>query len=331
MKKIGKIIVLTCCLMIVSLSLAFSMGEAEQDRAYTATGTGFFINTDGVLITNAHVIEGAEEIYVIINNDYYPAKIIRQNERTDLALLKIDYKNPYHFKIIDFNTTNLGDKLSVLGYPLTGILTQDIRFTEGSLSARSGIESNSYYFQHSAPTHPGNSGGPIMNSRFEIIGVATASISDSYVKNKTGSNPQNIHFGVKSNYINSILSSPFVGEGIIAGNGNIRSISDAEKATVQIINYWTEVNTSLIITNNTGYVINELYVAPTSSDSWGSNRLGTFIISLLQNNSSKVISSLRSNNRYDIQLVDRDGDTYTKWNVLLKPNQNIVFTVDDID
>ena len=325
----NKIFGLMAVFFLISCVLVFAGGE--QDISYTSFGTGFFINAEGVIITNAHVIEGADEIYVIINGEYLPAQVIRQNDEIDLAVLKINYRNPYHFRIGDFNTTNLGDKLSVLGYPLTDILSQDIRFTEGSLSSRSGLESNPYYFQHSAPTHPGNSGGPIINSRFEIIGVATAGINDSFVKNRTGSNPQNINFGVKSEYINSLLSSPIRNQNIIAGNGNIRSISNAEQATVQIIIYGEELNTSLTIANNTGYTINEVYVSLTSSDSWGSNRLGTFITTLLRNNHSATISSLRSNNRYDILLVDTDGDTYTKWNVLLKPNQNIVFTLDDID
>jgi S1-C subfamily serine protease len=340
-----KMLNITGLFLLICLSSAFGMGEAEQDKYMSSSGTGFFINADGDIITNAHVIEGADnEIYVIINGDeYYPARVIRQNDSTDLAVLRIDYSNPYHFKITDFNTTNLGDRLSVLGYPLSGILTQDIRFTDGSLSSRSGLESRPHYFQHSVPIQPGNSGGPIINNRFEVIGVATASL-----ERIGGSIPQNINFGVKSEFISpllrgSLFTQPNIinadgtrrrsdGDPIMPGNGNIRSIADAEKATVQVINFYEEVNTSITITNNTGYTIREVFVSPTSSNSWGANRLETFpgISKPLDNNNSVNISSLRSNNRYDIRLVDRDGDTYTK-NVLIKPNQSIVFVIGDID
>jgi len=325
MKKTAKIFGLTFLFMATCFSLAFGGGKTEGDHQYNATGTGFFINTDGIIITNAHVIEAADEINVRVNGgNHYPAQLIKQDDINDLAILQIDYRNPYHFRIRDFSTANLGDKLSILGFPLPDILSQDIRLTEGSLSSKSAFDDTPYYFQHSAPTHPGNSGGPILNSSFQVIGVASASINDDYVKNQTGANPQNIHFGVKSDYITSLLGSQ-----IRPGAGNVRSISDAEKATVQIICSWTEMDTSITITNNTGYEIKGVYVSLSTSDSWGSNRLGGFFSSNLKNSNSTIVSSLRSKNRYDIRLEDTDGDNYIKWEVLIQPNQNIVFTFDD--
>jgi len=326
MTKTTKIFGLTLVYMMAALSLVFGGGGKESDQSYVSSGTGFFINTNGVVITNAHVIESADEINVLINNNQYPAQLVSQDDINDLAILKIDYRNPNHFRIRDFSTVSLGDKLSILGFPLTGILSQDIRLTEGSVSSKSSFDDTPNLFQHSAPTHPGNSGGPIINSRFEVIGVATSSINDDLVKRETGTNPQNIHFGVKSDFINSLLGS----NSIRSGSGNVRSVADAEKATVHIVCSWTEVNTSITIANNTGYDITRVYVSLSSSDSWGSNRLGGIFAPKLQNNHSTVISSLRSKNRYDIRLWDTDGDPYTKMYVLIQPNQNIEFTSDDL-
>jgi len=300
--------------------------EAAFSQAPNSYGTGFFITNNGVIVTCAHVIDGANRITVRINNTEYPAEIIRVNNETDLAILKINYNNPYHFRIANFNSLNLGDRLSVLGFPLPDYLTSDIRFTEGSLSARSGLQSMDTYFQHSAPTQPGNSGGPILNSRFEVVGVAAAIINDSIIISKTGSVPQNVNFGIKSNFITSLLSN------IRPGNGNIRSISDAEKATVQILCYQAR-STSVSrvrVTNNTGYHGYHLYIRAAGTNQWGTDLLGR---NVLRNGQSFSVSSLphSSNDLYDIRIVDSDRDTYTKLNVVIRSNTNIVFSFSDFD
>jgi len=300
-----------------------------------SSGTGFFINNNGVIVTCAHVIEGYNRITVKINNTEYDAEILRVNNETDLAVLKINYNNPNHFKIGNFDALNLGDRLAVLGFPLPDYLTSDIRFTEGSLSARSGLKSAATYFQHSAPTQPGNSGGPILNSRYEVIGVAAAIINDSIVQNETGSIPQNINFGIKSNFINPLLIN------VRPGSGNIRSISDAERATVQILCYQTRpsfaaktenIGPPVTIVNNTGYLILYVYISPTSSNRWGSDRLASNqVLPNRQSVTLRLPYMLNDTDRYDIMLEDEDGDSYTKFDVKVKANQQIVFTFNDID
>ena len=304
----------------------FVLSGLAFGQSADSSGTGFFINDNGIVITCAHVIENADRVTVRINNSEYPAEILAVNDDTDLAVLKINYRNPYHFRIVDFSTVNLGERLSVLGYPLPNILSTDIRYTQGNMSARSGLKSEDTFFQHSAPTHPGNSGGPIFNQRFEVVGVAAAIINDTIVRLETGINPQNINFGVKSGYINSLLNE------IRPGVGNIRSINDAENATVQVLCYYTSAQNRISVTvvNRTGYTGWYLYVSPASNESWGSDRLGTDI---LASGSSVTIRNVPaiSNNRYDIRLVDSDGDSYTKWNVSISDNSSIVFTFDDYD
>ena len=311
---------------IVLLFICFAVffGSAFSQEA-DSSGTGFFITGNGVIVTCAHVIENANKIIVKADNREYTAEVLSRDDTTDLAILKINISNPYHFKIADFGIVNLGDRLSVLGFPLPSILGTDIRFTEGSLSARNGLKSDVTYFQHSAPTQPGNSGGPVLNAKFEVIGVAAAIINDSYVRNETGSNPQNINFGVKSGYIDPLLNN------IRPGNGNVRSIDDAEKATVQILCYYLRTaGSSVRIVNNTGYTGYYLYIRPTGTSSWGADLLGWDV---LMDTRSFTVSSLpvSSNERYDIRLVDLDDDTYTKLNMLIRPNQSVEFTFDDFD
>ena len=291
-----------------------------------SSGTGFFITDNGIIITCAHVIENSSRITVRINNQEFEAEILGENSEIDLAVLKINYRNPYHFRIGDFNAVSLGDRLSVLGYPLPGILSSDIRFTEGSLSARSGLKSDIYFFQHSAPTQPGNSGGPILNSRFEVIGVAAAIINDTIVKRDTGTNPQNINFGIKSGYISPLLGNTR------PGNGNVNSINDAEKATVQILCYFSrqQNRTAITVVNSTGYTGWYLYISPNSDENWGPDRLGSDVLLSGRSVTLQDIPA-SANNRYDLRLVDSDDDSYTRWNVQILPNQTVEFTFSDID
>jgi len=310
-------------LSLICFTLFF--GTAFGQTA-SSSGTGFFITNNGVIVTCAHVIEGVNRITVKINNTEYPAEIIRVNDETDLAILKINFNNPYHFKIVNFDTLNLGDRLSVLGFPLPDYLTSDIRFTEGSLSAKSGLKSATTYFQHSAPTQPGNSGGPILNSRYEVIGVAAAIINDAIIQSETGTIPQNINFGIKSNFITPLLNN------IRPGSGNIRTVADAERATVQILCYQTRTTSiaGIKVINNTGYQGYNLFIRAAGTNQWGIDLLGN---EYLRNGHSFSISSLPSSrsNRYDIRLIDTDRDSYTKLNIAINPNTNIIFTFDDFD
>lgn len=304
------------------LSFLFLLGFVHAQTA-DGSGTGFFINNDGVIVTCAHVIEDASRVTVLVNDKEYPAEILAANSETDVAILKIDYRNPRHFKIANFNTVNLADRLSVLGFPLSNILGSDIRFTEGSVSARNGIKSDPISFQHSAPTQPGNSGGPILNSRLEVIGIAAAVINDDLVKRDAGSIPQNINFGVKSDYIQPLLNN------IRAGNGNIRNVTDAVNATVMILSYSDSQDKTIEITveNRTGYLGMYLYVSPVSSTRWGPDRLEDDV--LPNGRSITIRVPLSENNRYDLRLLDSDEDSYEKRDILIMPNQTVIFTFDD--
>ncbi|MCL2042877.1 MAG: serine protease [Treponema sp.] len=303
----------------------FILCAAVFSQDADSSGTGFFINANGVIVTCAHVIEDMDRVVVLINNQEYSAEILRMDLEKDIAILSISYRNPFHFRLANFNTANLGDRLSVLGYPLSFILGSDIRYTEGSVSARNGINSDPVFFQHSAPTQPGNSGGPIINGRFEVIGINAAVINDDMIKRNAGTIPQNINFGIKSEYIPPILGN------IRAGNGNVRNINDAANATVLILGYASQINQTIITAvNRTGYTGFYLYISPTSSDAWGPDRLGESILSNRQSITLQNIPA-SSNNRYDVRLIDSDGDSYTKWNVLIMPNERVEFTFDDLD
>ncbi|MET4807450.1 DegQ family serine endoprotease [Limibacillus sp. MBR-115] len=149
-------------------------------RAPSALGSGFIIDASGYVVTNNHVIEDAEEIKVILQDDRtYDATLIGRDEKTDLALLKIEPKEP--LPSVDWGDSDelrIGDWIIAIGNPfgLGGTVTA------GIVSARArDINAGPYddFIQSDAAINRGNSGGPMFNMDGEVVGVNTAIFSPS--------------------------------------------------------------------------------------------------------------------------------------------------------
>jgi S1-C subfamily serine protease len=312
---------------LMSVFMVLGVLGFSQGGELSSSGTGFFVSEDGIIVTCAHVVEDETKITVRISNDEYTAQVLAKDKKTDLAVLKIDYRNPYHFKIANFNTAHLGDRVFVLGFPLSDMLGSDISVTDGIVSAKSGMKSDQTNFRFSAPVQSGNSGGPIIDAHFEVMGVAAARLNDLASLLSSGSIAQNISFGIKSGYINALL-----GTTIRLGSGNVKTMDNAADATVQILCYETSEQSGLSVkvANETGYTVLFVFFRPAGSESWGSDMLGADI---LEDGQTLTVSSLplNSNSRYDIRLVDEDYDIYTKSGVRLSQNQTIEFSSDDYD
>jgi len=204
--------------------------STENSANRMSTGTGFFISED-YIITCSHVVNGARTITILKNGLKINAITVTNNPSLDFALLKVDgYKSQKYFTVSKFLNENIGNKLYALGFPLSNILGSDIRVTDGIISSKTGLNSDPIYFQMSAPIQPGNSGGPIINEKYAVIGIASSKISDLYVMQNSGVVPQNINFGVKSDYI-----LPMIEEYVVSKRANISNLNDAIEATVQII------------------------------------------------------------------------------------------------
>ena len=167
-------------------SLVKQIGEAVvQVRTPEGLGSGFFINADGYLITNFHVIEGETEISVEVyrqtdgqldRETYKQVKIIAINKFHDLALLKIDDKNAPKFKYIMLGSSdalNVGDPVFAIGSPL-GL---ERTVTQGILSTKTRELEGELYLQTSTQINPGNSGGPLFNLAGEVVGVTNMKIT----------------------------------------------------------------------------------------------------------------------------------------------------------
>ena len=167
-------------------SLVKQIGEAVvQVKTPGGLGSGFFINEDGYLITNFHVIEGETEISVEVYHQrngqldretYKQVKIIAINKFHDLALLQIEDKDAPKFKAVTLGSAdalNVGDGVFAIGSPL-GL---ERTVTQGILSTKTRQLEGELYLQTSTQINPGNSGGPLFNLAGEVVGVTNMKIT----------------------------------------------------------------------------------------------------------------------------------------------------------
>jgi serine protease Do len=151
--------------------------EGQRSRRSSALGSGFVISEDGYVVTNNHVIEGADEILIeFFSGEELPAKVIGTDPKTDIALLKVETDVALPF--VPFGNSDesrVGDWVIAMGNPLG----QGFSVSAGIVSARNRALSGTYddYIQTDAAINRGNSGGPLFNMDGEVIGVNTAILS----------------------------------------------------------------------------------------------------------------------------------------------------------
>lgn len=152
-------------------------GDRPRPRRSSALGSGFVISADGFVVTNNHVIDGADEILIeFFSGDELPAEVIGTDPNTDIALLKVTSETPLPFVSFgDSDTARVGDWVMAMGNPLG----QGFSVSAGIVSARNRALSGTYddYIQTDAAINRGNSGGPLFNMDGEVIGVNTAILS----------------------------------------------------------------------------------------------------------------------------------------------------------
>lgn len=148
--------------------------KAPENTPVKFGGSGFLIDGKGIIVTNAHVVNGASTIVVQNSKGQeFRSRIIYANNETDLAFLKIedaDFRSigplPYGIRK---GSTDLGEPLFTLGYP-----REEIVYNEGYMSAKTGNNGDTLSFQIGVSANPGNSGGPVFNKNGEVIGIITA-------------------------------------------------------------------------------------------------------------------------------------------------------------
>lgn len=174
-------------------------GQIPRDRIDRSLGSGVVISKDGYIITNHHVIEGADKILVSFSgsNNEYTAKVIGSDSRSDLAVIKLNRTNLPVISFADSDKVMVGDIVFAIGNPFGVGET----VTQGIVSGlnKSGIGINDYenFIQTDASINPGNSGGALVDSRGALIGINTAILS------RTGGN-HGVGFAIPSEMVKKI-------------------------------------------------------------------------------------------------------------------------------
>ena len=205
------------------------LGRSSQ-RPQVGTGSGVIISPDGYIITNNHVINGAQNISITLNdNKTYTAELIGSDEKTDIALLKIDAdENLPYATFGDSDQVKVGEWVLAVGNPFN--LTSTV--TAGIISAKSrdlsGVNSQSF-LQTDAAVNPGNSGGALVNTNGDLIGINTA------ISSQTGSYI-GYSFAVPSNIarkvVEDIMEFGNVQNGILGVTGGSLNSKAAEQFEV---------------------------------------------------------------------------------------------------
>ncbi len=204
-----------------------------------SSGTGFYVSFSGHVLTAAHVVQNAEVIYVCTKAGTQEARIVSTDKLNDLAILKTQVQSPppalplrvladmtnaelidlYEKKSgrkqekvsdpsTDFNTgVRMGDTVFTLGFPNIGLQGLKPKLTKGEISSLTGIRDDPRYYQISVAVQPGNSGGPLVDEKGEVVGVVISRLGDAVALEASGMLPQQVNYAVKISHATSLLNS----------------------------------------------------------------------------------------------------------------------------
>lgn len=179
------------------VSIEVQNGSAQEERR--GGGTGFIIDTRGIVATNHHVIGNATNVRVKLLDGTYATSVelLSDNAHDDLALLRIQVESPLHsVRMGNSDEVVVGERAVVIGNPL-GL---EHTLSDGLVSARRRIEERNM-IQMTAPVSPGNSGGPVFDSHGSVIGITTAVVAMGY--------GQNLNLAVPSNQLISMIRDEY--------------------------------------------------------------------------------------------------------------------------
>ena len=179
---------------------------------WTGSGSGIVISTNGLIATNYHVVSDSRyiEVELVYNGEIksFKTKVIKTDVINDLAIIKIDDPAFESFGEIPYNFTTeikkTGSKIYALGYPSAissdgseGLMGKEIKFTDGRISAKTGIGGSPIFYQTTAPLQGGNSGGPLFDENANLVGINTAILeSDKF---------ENVSYSVKSRFLLNLI------------------------------------------------------------------------------------------------------------------------------
>lgn len=202
---------------------------SSEDFKSAALGTGFFVSTDGYVVTNAHVVDECETPQISIGLlPAVTARVLARDTPNDLALLKADVtvQKPATLRA----GVKVGEQVAAFGYPLLGLLSTGGNFTTGNVSAVAGLGNDTRYLQISAPVQSGNSGGPLVDQSGNVVGIVASKLNVLKVAEAINDVPQNVNFAIKAAVLTNFLDSTGVKYTIANSGPPIPQAQVAEQA-----------------------------------------------------------------------------------------------------
>jgi len=180
----------------------------KTKRQNIFTGTGWPVAA-GYIVTNHHVIAGYHTITLVRKDGVQiKATVVADDTANDLALLKPEsLKNIPPALPMMSQPVQVGTPVFTVGYPHPDLMGVEPKLTQGIVNAMTGIANDPRTYQISVPLQGGNSGGPLINMRGEVLGVVASKLSAAKVLKWTGDLPQNVNYAIKSEYVLTLLSS----------------------------------------------------------------------------------------------------------------------------
>ena len=215
-----------------------------EQKSPTAYGSGLICTTSGHFFTNHHVIAGAKKVFLVryVNGELVSkltAQVIMSDPKLDLAILRVEgWAPPAGLPttppaLISSAAVKLGDEVFVLGFPLPGLVSSNVKFTRGSISDTAGLADDISRIQHTAQIQPGNSGGPMALVDGRVVGVVVSTLRGDGMFRSAGVMPQGVNFSVKAEYV--ILQFQKLGIALPAFTPSPDPIGHVKAYTVQIM------------------------------------------------------------------------------------------------
>lgn len=170
---------------------------------HEGSGSGFYVDNNGHVLTNAHVVKNCEMVRVLPGE--YEANIVALDKEKDLALIKIEFESDAA-AIIRSGEPQRGEEIVVAGFPYRGELSSGIHITPGNISSLTGVKDDPNVIQITAAVQPGNSGGPLLDRSGNVTGVVVSKLNSLYFAKKYNDIPQNVNFAVRPQLVREFLN-----------------------------------------------------------------------------------------------------------------------------
>jgi S1-C subfamily serine protease len=183
--------------------------QSNEAGGWKGSGSGFFIDERGYIATNYHVVDGANSIEItFIRNgeaESYPASIILSDKQNDLSILKVESASFKRLDPIPYNFStrikDTGSEVFTLGYPIADVMGSEVKFTDGKISSKTGIQGDVTVYQITVPIQPGNSGGPLFDNLGNVVGITSSRLNREYFKS------ENVNYAIKSSYLSALVDA----------------------------------------------------------------------------------------------------------------------------